>query len=141
MKQSEPARKVKYMKAIHVPVLWKDAPVRPFRFNSKAESDQGHPVFVSIKAKFLPHRNVFGFEALLAPLQEKAPKFLKASKEDKALVQQETKKNQNKFQSQQTSAKTAGANNKTVPLGEGKSSLPAPPKTLKDKPKFRKTSN
>ena len=141
MKQSEPARKVKYMKASHLPVMWKDAPIKPFRFNPKADYDQGRPAFVSLKAKFLPHRNIFGYEALLAPPQEKAPKFLKASKEDKALVQQETKKNQNKFQSQQTSAKTAGANNKTVPLGEGKSSLPAPPKTLKDKPKFRKTSN
>lgn len=86
IKQAESAKKVKFMKASHIPVFWKDAPVRPFRFNPKIEGDQGRPAFVEIKAKFIPQRNTFGFEALLAPPLEKAPKFLKASKEDKAAV-------------------------------------------------------
>ncbi|AHJ30884.1 hypothetical protein BMF81_02741 [Nodularia spumigena UHCC 0039] len=94
IKQAEPTRKVKFMKASHLPLFWKDSPVRPFRFNPKAEKeDQGHPVFVSLKAKFLPGRNVFGFVALLAPPQETAPRFLKASKKDKATALQESKKN------------------------------------------------
>ena len=94
IKQAEPTRKVKFMKASHLPLFWKDAPVRPFRFNPKAEKeDQGHPVFVSLKAKFLPGRNVFGFVALLAPPQETAPRFLKASKKDKATALQESQKN------------------------------------------------
>lgn len=94
IKQAEPARKVKFMKASHLPLLWKDAPVKPFRFNPKApKQEQGHPVFVTLKAKFLPGRDVFGFVALLAPPQETAPKFLKASKQDKATVQQDAKKN------------------------------------------------
>ena len=94
IKQAEPAKKVKFMKASHLPLFWKDAPVKPFRFNPKAEKEnQGHPVFVSLKAKFLPGRNVFGFVALLAPPQETAPKFLKASKKDKATALQEAKKN------------------------------------------------
>jgi hypothetical protein len=76
------------MKASHLPLLWKDAPVRPFRFNPKATHDQGHPAFVEIKAKFLPARDVFGFVEQLAEPTETAPKFLKASKKDKALVQQ-----------------------------------------------------
>lgn len=93
IKQAEPARKVKFMKASHVPLLWKDAPIRPFRFNPKIEKEkQGHPAFVTLKAKFLPGRDVFGFVALLAPPQETAPKFLKASKKDKAEVQQAAKK-------------------------------------------------
>ncbi len=87
MKQAEPSQNVKFMKASHVPTLWKDAPVKPFRFNPKAEGDQGQPVFVAIKAKFLPHRNVFGFVEMLAPPQEKAPRFLKLSKDDQAAVQ------------------------------------------------------
>lgn len=70
-------------------MLWKDAPLRPFRFNPKAPKvDQGHPAFVTLKAKFLPGRDVFGFLAELAPPQETAPRFLKASKQDKATVQQ-----------------------------------------------------
>ncbi|MDV2997347.1 MAG: hypothetical protein N4J56_007052 [Chroococcidiopsis sp. SAG 2025] len=84
IKQAEPARKVKFLKASHLPLLWKDAPYKPFRFNPKAERDQGHPIFVSLKAKFLPERNVFGFVEQLASVQETAPKFLKASKKDKA---------------------------------------------------------
>jgi hypothetical protein len=141
MKQSEPAKKVKYMKASHLPLMWKDAPVRPFRFNPKAESDQGHPAFVSLKAKFLPHRNAFGFEALLAPPQEKAPKFLKASKEDKALVQQEAKKNQAKSQTPQTAAETSGTTHKKMPPAQGKPGSSAPPKPVKEKPRLKKTDN
>jgi hypothetical protein len=92
IKQVEPARKVKFMKASHVPMLWKDAPIRPFRFNPKApKEEQGHPAFVTLKAKFLPGRDVFAFVALLAPPQETAPKFLKASKKDKATALQESK--------------------------------------------------
>jgi hypothetical protein len=92
IKQAELAKKVKFMKASHLPILWKDSLVKPFRFNPKAESDQGRPAFVSLKAKFLPTRNVFGFVALLALPQETAPKFLKASKKDKATVLQTSKK-------------------------------------------------
>jgi len=138
MKQAEPAKKVKYMKASHVPVLWKDAPVRPFRFNPKADYDQGRPAFVSLKAKFLPHRNVFGFEALLAPPQEKAPKFLKASKEDKALVQQEAKRNQPNSQMPQRFTEAAGNTHKTALSDKGKPGLSASPKTLKEKPRLKK---
>jgi hypothetical protein len=88
IKQADPAKKIKFMKASHLPLLWKDAPCKPFRFNPKAEGDQGRPAFVEIKAKFLPGRDVFGFVEQLAPPKETAPKFLKASKEDKAFVQQ-----------------------------------------------------
>ncbi|MBD2364819.1 hypothetical protein H6G36_27235 [Anabaena minutissima FACHB-250] len=94
IKQAEPARKVKFMKASHLPLLWKDAPIRPFRFNPKVpKKEQGHAVFVAMKAKFLPGRDVFGFVALTAPPLETAPRFLKASKQDKATVQQQSKKN------------------------------------------------
>jgi hypothetical protein len=77
--------KVKFMKASHVPVLWRDAPVRPFRFNPKLDKEQqGHPSFVEIKVRFLPNRDVFGFDSLLAPPADKPPRFFKARKEDKA---------------------------------------------------------
>jgi hypothetical protein len=92
IKQAEPARKVKFMKASHLPILWRDSPTKPFRFNPKAEGDQGRPAFVSLKAKFLPARNIFGFVALLALPQETAPKFLKASKKDKATALETSKK-------------------------------------------------
>ncbi|WP_414545204.1 hypothetical protein [Nostoc sp. CCY0012] len=124
IKQAEPARKVKFMKSSHLPLLWKDAPVRPFRFNPKVPKEQlGHPVFVTLKAKFLPGRNVWGFVALTAPPQETAPKFLKASKQDKATVQQESKKN--KHQGQRPSKKDHKG-------GNGERSNP-PPKPIPKK--------
>ncbi|MCC5610481.1 hypothetical protein LC612_27960 [Nostoc sp. CHAB 5834] len=92
IKQAEPMTKVQYMKASHVPVLWKDALVEPFKFNPKAEEDQGHPMFVSIKAKFIPQKNVFSFDALLSLPQETLPRFLKVSKKDKATAQKIAKK-------------------------------------------------
>ncbi len=76
--------KAKFLKASHVPLIWRDAPARPFRFNPKASKEQqGHAMFVEVLAKFLPERNVFNFNSLLAPPQEKPPRFLKARKEDK----------------------------------------------------------
>lgn len=72
------------MKAAHLPLLWKDSPVNPFRFNPKLDKEQqGRPMFVQIKAKFIPQRDVFGFIEQLAETLEESPKFLKASKKDK----------------------------------------------------------
>lgn len=80
---AELALKVSFMKPIHIPLLWKDSPVNPFRFNPKLEKEQqGNRFFVSIKARFIPSRNMFGFDSMLAPPGE-PPKFLKASKKDK----------------------------------------------------------
>ncbi len=82
------------MKATHVPLIWKDAPFKPFRFNPKLEKEeQGRPLFLQLKAKFIPAKDGFEFVALLAPPLEKAPKFFKASNEDKATVQKQKKKN------------------------------------------------
>ena len=92
IKQSEPAKKVKFMKASHLPLFWRDALVPPFRFNPKApKEEQGRPVFVQIKAKFVPHRDAFEFDSLLELPQELPPKFLKASKDDKATVMAQKK--------------------------------------------------
>lgn len=117
IKQSEPARKVKFMKASHIPLLWKDAPVRPFRFNPKLEKDQqGRAVFVTIKAKFLPGRDVFGFVALTALPQEAAPRFLKASKEDKATVQLAAKKAKPRVQRPSKKDNQGGSNPPLKPI-------------------------
>ncbi|MFW6295930.1 MAG: hypothetical protein ACOC04_01935 [Halothece sp.] len=89
IKQAEPKRRVGFMKPAHLPVLWKDAPVKPFKYNPKAQ-EQEKPAFVKIKAKFLPNKNAFGFKSLLeAPTTEEVPRFLKASKKDKQLAQKE----------------------------------------------------
>ncbi|GAX45756.1 hypothetical protein NIES4075_67770 [Tolypothrix sp. NIES-4075] len=92
VKQSEVYKRVKFMKGSHIPLIWKDALVKPFRFNPKIEKEQqGKPVFVAIKAKFLPNKNVFGFDSLLSLPVEEAPKFFKASKKMKAEALQESK--------------------------------------------------
>ena len=117
IKQAEPAQKVKFMKASHIPLLWKDAPIRPFRFNPKVEKQQqGRAVFVTLKAKFLPGRDVFGFVAITAPPQETAPRFLKASKIDKATVQQAAKKAKPRVQQPPKKDNLAGSNPKPQPI-------------------------
>jgi hypothetical protein len=125
IKQAEPAKKVKFMKASHIPLFWRDSPVRPFRFNPKAEGDQGHPAFVQVKAKFLPQRNVFGFFELLAEPQENAPKFLKASKKDKATLLEAKKKEMRG--AAPTSAPTS------VPTPKPKQPIPLPKKVVPEK--------
>ncbi|MBD2683539.1 MULTISPECIES: hypothetical protein [Nostoc] len=116
IKQSSLAQKVRYMKASHIPLLWKDALLRPFRFNPKAaKEEQGKRAFVSLKARFLPGRDVFGFVALTALPQETAPRYLKASKQDKATVQQQVKKNQPKQQQPSKQDKLDGNKNTHKP--------------------------
>lgn len=85
IKQAEPARKARFLKASHLPLFWKDSPVKPFRYNPKVKKeDQGQAAFIQVKARFLPGRDMFGFVEQLAEPMEAAPKFLKLSKEDKA---------------------------------------------------------
>jgi hypothetical protein len=87
IKQAELARKVNFMKASHIPLMWKDAPVNPFRFNPKIpKEEQGKAMFVSIKARFIPGKDMFAFDSLLALPQDESPKYLKAGKKDKAEV-------------------------------------------------------
>jgi hypothetical protein len=128
IKQAEPARKVKFMKASHIPLLWKDAPISPFRFNPKLEKEQqGRAAFVTCKAKFLPGRDVFGFVALTALPQEAAPRFLKASKEDKATVQSAAKK------AERAAAAPAPKKSKSRATSQDNTSVPRP----KPKPKLK----
>lgn len=83
IKQIEKDRKVRYLKPSHIPLMWR-GDTKPFRFNTKlTASEQGHPTFVEVLAKFVPGRDVFEFIKLLAEPMEKAPNFLKAGKKDK----------------------------------------------------------
>ncbi|MCT7984933.1 hypothetical protein NG796_16805 [Laspinema sp. A4] len=100
-------KKVNFMKATHVPLIWKDSPFKPFRFNPKLEKEeQGRPLFLQLKAKFIPEKNGFEFVALLAPPLEKAPKFFKASNDDKATVQKEKRKNATPSKAKATPSKS-----------------------------------
>ncbi|MHC5932347.1 MAG: hypothetical protein ACYTXM_42380, partial [Nostoc sp.] len=64
----------------HIPLLWKDAIVPPFRFNPLLpKEERGKPSFVEVKAKFLPHRNVFAFESLLGLPQDRGSAGIRAN--------------------------------------------------------------
>jgi len=100
IKEAEAAKKVKFMKSSHVPLLWRDSPVKPFRFNPRLEKDQqGQTYFVQVKAKFLPGRDVFGFVEQLDEPTGDIPGFLKASKKLKAEALREIKDNKQKQKS------------------------------------------
>ncbi len=95
IKEATVEQKVNFMKASHVPLQWKNAPVRPFRFNPKLEKErQGNASFVEIKATFLPEQDVFEFSSLCSRPSQKPPRSLKAGKKDKTQALQA--KNQRK---------------------------------------------
>ncbi len=72
------------MKASHVPLLWRDAPVKPFRFNAKLDKEhQGKALFVEIRAMFRPDKEIWEFSQLCSRPSE-PPQFLKLGKKDKA---------------------------------------------------------
>ncbi|MGK7921194.1 MAG: hypothetical protein AB4080_14415 [Trichodesmium sp.] len=69
------------LRANHIPILWKDSPVQPFRFNPRLDKDQqGDRYFVEIKARFLPDREQWGFMELLGEPTLEFPDFMKAPK-------------------------------------------------------------
>ncbi len=69
------------MRANHVPIFWKDAPVKPFRFNPKLDKDkQGSRYFVEIKARFIPNQQKWGFMELLSEPTLEVPRFYKPLK-------------------------------------------------------------
>ena len=87
IKSAQLDKKVNFMKPSHIPVLWRDAPVPPFRFNPKLEKEaQGKAFFVQLKARFNSERNTFEFVSLLAIPSSLAPNYLKAGKKDKLEV-------------------------------------------------------
>ena len=87
IKEADVAVKVNFMKASHAPLMWKDAPVKPFRFNPKLDKEhQGHAAFVQLKVRFDPDKDVFHFLELTAPPASNPPRFLKAGKKDRLQV-------------------------------------------------------
>jgi hypothetical protein len=95
IKEAPPEQKVNFMKASHIPILWRNAPVRPFRFNPKLNKEQqGQASFIEIKAIFLPDKDVFEFSELRSQPSNIPPRSLKAGKKDKAQALQA--KNQRK---------------------------------------------
>ncbi len=78
-------KKVNFLKASHIPVLWQDAPVPPFRFNKNLDKEtQGKASFVQVKAQFNSANDNFEFVSLLGIPCESPPNYLKAGKKDKA---------------------------------------------------------
>lgn len=65
-------------KPLHIPILWKDAPVEPFRFRSDIKEDEPKPerYFVGVNARFIPDKG-FGFESLSEEPTKKIPKYVK----------------------------------------------------------------
>ncbi|MBD1923720.1 hypothetical protein H6F77_22005 [Microcoleus sp. FACHB-831] len=95
IKEAPPEQKVNFMKASHIPLLWRNAPVKPFRFNPKLDKEQqGQASFIEIKAIFLPEKDVFEFSSLRSLPSNIPPRSLKAGKKEKAQALQA--KNQRK---------------------------------------------
>ena len=84
IKESDALKRANFMKASHVPLLWRDPPVKPFRFNPKLDKEhQGKALFVEIRAKFRPDKDTWEFSQLCSRPSE-PPQFLKLGKKDKA---------------------------------------------------------
>jgi hypothetical protein len=119
-------KKVNFLKASHIPVLWRDAPVPPFRFNKNLDKEtQGKASFVQLKARFNSANDNFEFVSLLEIPCESPPNYLKAGKKDKA-----------------DAAKTKLAASKTrkhslSPVSDNNAAQPNPSATSKPKPKLK----
>ena len=121
-------KKVNFMKASHIPVLWRAAPFPPFRFNPKLDKEtQGKASFVQIKARFNSSRDNFEFVELLTIPSNVPPNYLKAGKKDKLDA---AKTKLAALKARQRSSLPVPDNN-AAPKASGAISLPKP----KPKPK------
>jgi hypothetical protein len=69
------------LKADHCPVFWKDSPVKPFRFNPKAEKDQqGDRYFVECVCEFNPRFDSLNLIELLSEPTTNIPRYKKPVK-------------------------------------------------------------
>jgi hypothetical protein len=85
VKEASAEDKVRFLKASHIPLLWSNPPVRPFRFNPRLEKEQqGKAAFVQITASFNPDRDIFFFSTMRSLPATNPPKYLKVGKKDKA---------------------------------------------------------
>lgn len=84
LNQMKVYQKVKFMKPSYIPLFWKDALVEPFRFDpSIPREEQGKPYFITLKAKFSVHKNIFVFDSLLSLPSLEPPRFFKPTREMK----------------------------------------------------------
>ena len=123
IKSASVDKKVNYMKASHIPVVWRDAPVSPFRFNPKLDKEaQGKASFVQIKARFNSERDNFEFVSLLGVPSDSPPNYLKAGKKDK-LSAAKTKLAASKARKRSSSSVP---DNNAVPQPKGATDKPKP---------------
>ncbi|MFW6360066.1 MAG: hypothetical protein ACOC0N_12745 [Chroococcales cyanobacterium] len=66
-------------KASHLPTIWRDSSIKPFKFNPKAK-EQGDRYFCEVQAKFIPKLKAFGVEKLLGEPTLKIPRYIKPVK-------------------------------------------------------------
>ena len=79
-------------KPLHIPILWKDSPVPPYRFNPKAEQ-QPDRYFVQLKCRFISKMDSFGVKEVLSEPTTTFPKYLMSkTKMEKLAALREEKK-------------------------------------------------
>ena len=73
--------KKRFLKANHIPLLWRDSTAKPFRYNRNlGKEEQADRYFVQVKARFLPGRDCFGFIKEIDLPSDRIPRFIKPKK-------------------------------------------------------------
>lgn len=91
IKAAEPIVKMRFLKSSHIPVLWHQSEVKPFRFNPKADkTERLLPKFVQTRAIFVPESDNFKVTSQFALPLDEPPKFLKVSKKEKSAIAKNT---------------------------------------------------
>lgn len=84
-------------KPLHIPILWKDSPVPPYRFNPKAEQ-QPDRYFVQLKCRFISKMDSFGVKEVLSEPTTTFPKYLMSKTKMEKLAALREEKKEKKLQ-------------------------------------------
>ena len=120
LKKVNPINRVKLLEPCHVPVLWENPSVKPFHYDPNLnELDKDSPMFIKIKARFVPEKDCFQFEEQVELPLEEPPRFLKVTEEDKRAAEEEMQQKLMTSEGLQEEVKPTKQTHPTLQFGEG----------------------
>lgn len=87
-------KRVKRLEPCHIPVLWENPSIQPFHYNPGLNKlDQDSPMFVQLKARFLPEQDQFQVVSEVKPPRNQPPPYLQITEEDRKAAEEAIRQN------------------------------------------------
>jgi len=87
-------KRVKRLEPCHIPLFWENPSVKPFHYDPRLnELNRDIPMFVQLKARFLPEQDQFQVVSEVKPPRNQAPPYLQITEEDRKAAEEAIRQN------------------------------------------------